>query len=401
MDFKFDAKHEAFRQEVRAFIGRHLTPDIQRSIRESGFFPPTKEVYDWQRRLIEKGWNVPSWPVEHGGCDWTPLQHFIFEDEHARVDAPPLPMSPLHMIGPLIYTFGSDYLKDLLLQPMREGRIIWAQGFSEPGAGSDLASLRTRAERDGDEYVVNGQKIWTSGAYRSDWIFVLVKTDTKVKPQQGISMLLCPLNTKGITVRRIPQIDGDAHLCETFFDNVRIPVKNRIGEENKGWSYAKSLLEQERTGSAFVFWSKRELAKAREIATKEKVNGVRVIDLPAFSQRFARAEAQINALEFSVLRVLAGETFAYSPMAIASSLKLRGSALQQTITMLQMDCLGPKGLRFIPREDYAAIDGSDDPLWPAYMLGVTPTAMITRAATIYGGAQQIQKTIISKLAFNL
>lgn len=401
MQFQFDAKHEAFRQEIRAFINANLTPEIKQRVRQAGYFADHADTQNWLKLLNTKGWGVPSWPVEHGGCDWTPLQHFIFEEEHTRADAPGLPFSLYHMIGPVIYKFASEELQKELLKPMRDGDITFAQGFSEPGSGSDLAALSTQAVLDGDEYVVNGQKIWTSGAYESDWLFCLVKTDTKIKPQRGISFLVFPMDTKGVTVRRIPQIDGDAHLCETFLEDVRVPAKYLVGEAGMGWTYAKSLLEGERTGSAYIFWSKRELAKAREIASREMIDGVPLIDLPAYRHRFAKLEAQLTALEWSVLRVLADEKFKYPGMSIASSLKLRGSELQQSVTMLQLDCLGDKALRYVPRPEYAAISEAEDPLWPDHMLGVTPNTLITRASTIYGGARQVQKNILSKLAFGL
>lgn len=401
MQFEFDEKHELFRQEVRAFIAEHLTPELQQRTRQGGFFASNDDTKNWMKLLGTKGWAVPSWPIEHGGADWTPLQHYIFEEEHTRADAPALPFSLNHMIGPIIIKYASEELKSRMLAPMREGEISWAQGFSEPGSGSDLASLRTHAELQGDEYVVNGQKIWTSGAYESDWLFCLCKTDLTVKPQKGISFLLIPLDTPGITIRRIPQIDGDAHLCETFLDNVRVPAKNLLGEAGMGWTYAKSLLDGERTGSAYIFWSKRELAKAREIASAEMIDGVRLIDVPAYRQRFARLEAQITALEWSVLRVLADEDFKYPISTIASGLKLRGSELQQSVTMLQLDCLGTKALRYIPRENYQAVVDEADPLWPAHLLGTTPNALITRASTIYGGARQVQKNIVAKAAFGL
>lgn len=294
MQFQFDAKHEAFREEVRAFIAEHMTPELRFRGRHNGFFSDVNDGRMWLKLLNKKGWDVPSWPIEYGGQDWTPLQHYILADEHTKADAPALPLALSHMIGPVVYKYGSEELKGRLLHLMREGDISFAQGFSEPGAGSDLAAARTHAVRDGDDYIVNGQKIWNSGAYHSDWEFALVKTDLTVKPQKGISFLLIPLDSPGITIRRIPQIDGDAHLCETFFDNVRVPAKNMIGEPGQGWSIAKGLLDGERTGSAFIFWSKRELAKAREIASAETVDGKRVIDLPSYRQRFARVEAQIG-----------------------------------------------------------------------------------------------------------
>jgi len=302
------------------------------------------------------------------------------------------------MLGPVIYTFGSQYLKDRFLPMIRKGATMWAQGFSEPGSGSDLASLRTAAELVGGKYVVNGQKIWTSGAAHADWGFFLVRTDKTVKPQRGISFLIIKMDTPGITVRQIPQINGEAHLCEVFLDNVEVPADQLVGEPGMGWTYAKFLLEHERTTSSFIYWSKRELDRAKEIAKGEMRGGRRIADDPAFRARFARAEADLLALEWSVLRVLAHEETEFPEAAAASVLKVRGSELQQEITMLQVDALGAKSLRYYE-------PGWDEPVassqWPDYVAGRTTIALINRAATIYGGSKQIQKNILAKLAFGI
>jgi alkylation response protein AidB-like acyl-CoA dehydrogenase len=302
------------------------------------------------------------------------------------------------MLGPVLYTFGSAYLQDKFLPAIRQGHYNWAQGFSEPGSGSDLASLRTYGELVGDTYIVNGQKIWTSGAAHAEWGFFLVRTDREVKPQRGISFLIIKLDSPGVTVREIPQINGEAHLCEVFLDNVEVPADQLIGEPGMGWTYAKFLLEHERTTSSFIYWSKRELDRATEIARTEIVDGVPVADQPAFRARFARIEADLLALEWSVLRVLAHEESDFPEAAAASVLKIRGSELQQEITLLQVDALGAKSLRYYePGPDAPAAT----PDWPDYVPGRTNVALITRAATIYGGTKQVQKNILAKLAFGL
>ena len=400
MKLRFGNDLEDFRREVRAFLRDNLPTDIAERTRRISYFPRVDDMLGWMRILHKQGWSVPNWPVEYGGTGWDPLRLHIFNDELAQADAPEIAMSNQYTIGPLIYKFGSQAQKDFFLPPTRGGEYLWAQGFSEPGSGSDLASLRTTARRDGDHYIVKGQKIWTSGAHLSKWIFALVKTDTTVKPQRGISLLLIDLATPGISVRTIRQINTDAHLCEVFFDDVRVPVENRVGEENQAWNYAKELLNDERTLSAYVYWSKRELKKARAIAEGEKRHGKPLIDDPVFQSRLARLEAQVQALDWSVLRVLANEKSRYSETAQASVLKVRGSELQQAVTELQMDALGQKALRSMPiKAVYAHRD--DDPLWPAYALGRTEIALLMRAATIYGGTKQVQKNILAKQAFGL
>lgn len=399
MDLRHDPELDAFRQEIRRFIKDALPPAMKH--RQRTKVQNNAEVADqleWMRILNAHGRSVPHWPVEHGGCGWTPQQLFIFNEELYAADAPEFDWGGTHMLGPVLYTFGSKYLQDKFLPMIREGKTNWAQGFSEPGSGSDLASLRTYAERQGDKYVVNGQKIWTSGAAHSDWGFFLVRTDREVKPQRGISFLIIKMDTPGITVRQIPQINGEAHLCEVFLDNVEVPADQLIGEPGMGWTYAKFLLEHERTTSSFIYWNKRELDRAKDIARGEGVNGRRVADDPQFRARFARVEADLLALEWSVLRVLAGEENDFPEAAAASVLKIRGSELQQEITMLQVDVLGAKSLRYFEPGPVAPAPSS---VWPDYVAGRTTVALITRAATIYGGTKQVQKNILAKLAYGL
>jgi alkylation response protein AidB-like acyl-CoA dehydrogenase len=399
MNLHQDPALEAFRSEIRTFIASVLPPEMKHRQRTKILNNATPaDQCAWMRILDAHGRSVPHWPVEFGGCGWSPQQLFVFNEELYAQDAPEFDWGGTHMLGPVLYTFGSSYLREKFLPDIRRGAYLWAQGFSEPGSGSDLASLRTSAERVGETYVVNGQKIWTSGAEHAEWGFFLVRTDKTVKPQRGISFLIIKLDTPGVTVRPIPQINGEAHLCEIFLENVVVPADQLIGEPGMGWTYAKFLLEHERTTSSFIYWSKRELDRAKEIARSETVDGVRVADLPAFRARFARIEAELIALEWSVLRVLAKEETSFPEAAAASVLKIRGSELQQEITMLQLDALGAKGVRYY---EPSAIAPAPSALWPDYVPGRTDIALITRAATIYGGTKQVQKNILAKLAFGV
>ena len=400
MELRFDPELNEFRREIRRFILEVLPPEMrERQRRKVANNATVPDQLEWMRILHAHGRSVPHWPVEFGGRGWTPMQLFVFNEELYAADAPEFDWGGTHMLGPVLYTFGSKYLQDRFLPLIREGGAAWAQGFSEPGSGSDLASLRTSAELDGDTYTVNGQKIWTSGAAHADWGFFLVKTDKAVKPQRGISFLIIKMDTPGITVRQIPQINGEAHLCEVFLDQVKVPASQLIGEPGMGWTYAKFLLEHERTTSSFIYWSKRELERAKDIARGEFAGAIRACDQPEFRARFAQIEADLLALEWSVKRVLAHEELDVPEAAAASVLKIRGSELQQDITMLQTDLLGAKALRFYEPSPVPPPPATAD--WADYVPGRTTVALINRAATIYGGTKQVQKNILAKLAFGL
>jgi alkylation response protein AidB-like acyl-CoA dehydrogenase len=401
VDFTLSPEDEAFRAEVRQFIREHLPPEVSKAIYRLGYLAHGRErTLAWQRALYQRGWSAPNWPREYGGPGWTEMQRHIFEEECWKADAPVLPINGLSLVGPVIYTYGSPAQKARFLPPIVKGEVSWAQGFSEPNAGSDLASLKTTAVLDGDHYVVNGSKIWTSGAHFSEWGFFLVRTDTTVKPQKGISFLLIDFKTPGITLRPIVSIDGLHHLNQTFLENVRVPKENLVGEPGQGWSYGKFLLENERTGSAFINYSKRELDKARDAARGEMKNGRPLIEDPEFARRLARVQIELQALEYSVLRVLAEEKTRYNSTAVAAVLKLHGSDLHQKVTELQVEALGPKALIAFPEAEL--MDASlDPPGLPLYVAGRTAEYLISRAATIYGGSQQVQRGIIAKLAFGL
>ena len=401
MRFEFSEEDEAFRLEVREFFARHLPRDLARRFAMGAHPPERADVRRFQRLMHERGWGAPHWPVEWGGTDWSPLRKHLFMDELYRADGLDFSWQGLHMLGPVLLAFGSEAQKRRFLPPMLSGEEFWCQGFSEPNSGSDLASLKTQAVLHGDEWVVNGQKIWTSDAGMSEWGFFLVRTDPDVKPQRGISFLLIKMDSPGVTVRPIVSIEGGTGVNEVFLDNVRVPRDQLVGEPGMGWTYAKYLLEKERTASAFLYFNKRELERAREIARGQTVNGVPLVETPAFAQRLARVEVDVMALEYSVLRILSQEKNERNINAVVSALKLRGSALQQRVTELQLDALGAHAPRLWRHGEGETIAAHEAARWPAYAPGRTAAALFARASTIYGGSQEVQKNIIAKLAFSL
>jgi alkylation response protein AidB-like acyl-CoA dehydrogenase len=397
VNFTFDPDDEAFREEVRGFLEEHLPADMAWRIRHKSYLGHHEDSVKWTRILHRKRWSVPHWPVEHGGTGWSPLRLHLFLMECSDADAPPLPPAGAYLVGPVLIAVGSKAQQEFFLPRIRSGEHTWCQGFSEPNAGSDLSSLRTSAVRDGEHYVVNGQKLWTGGAHLADYGFFLVRTNREGKPQNGISFLLVDLKSPGITVRPVVTIDGEHHTNEVFFDNVRVPLDNLVGEENKGWSYAKFLLGNERTMSAEIYWSKHELDKLKGLAKHETYGAGTLIDDPRFRERLAKLEIDLRALEYSVLRVLANEATRFAPAAISSALKIRGSELMQRISELAAEVIGPRALRFFRVGDYrGAADFPQEPGWPAELIGKTGGALTLRAATIFGGSREIQKNIIAK-----
>ena len=400
MRFDFSAEDEAFRLEVRAFFAAHLPQGMARRFAIGAHPPERPDVRAFQALLHARGWGAPHWPVEWGGTGWSPLRKHLFMEELYNADGLDYGWQGLHMVAPVLIAFGSEAQKRRFLAPMLSGEEFWAQGFSEPNAGSDLANLKTQAVLEGNEWVVNGQKIWTSDAMMSEWGFFLVRTDSTVKPQRGISFLLIRMDTPGLTVRPIVSIEGGTGLNEVFLENVRVPAENLVGEAGMGWTYAKYLLEKERTTSAFLYFNKRELEKAREIAQGQTRGGKPLIETTAFARKLARIEVDVQALEYSVLRVLSEENNGGNLNAIVSSLKLRGSALQQQVTDLQLEALGLHALRAWGHGEGETEEGITSS-WPAFVPGRTAAALIARASTIYGGSQEVQKNIIAKLAFGL
>ena len=398
MDLRFTAEDEDFRQEVRAFMCEHVPPEIATdTIR---WINPRPEFYRrWQGILADKGWGAPHWPVRWGGTDWSPLRKHIFFEEVYRAGGPDFGWQATHMLAPVLFAFGTEEQCARFVPRILTGEDFWCQGFSEPGAGSDLANLKTRAEFVGDDWVINGQKVWTSDATYSDWGFFLVRTDPSEKPQRGLSFIVAKMDTPGITVRPIHQIDGRHDLTEVFLDNVRVPRDNLIGESGKGWSYAKYLLEKERTASAFLYFNRREFQRAQRIASEIFVNGRSLLKDRGFGRRLARVEADLNALQWSVLRILAEEQNKYEMNAVVSALKIRGSEMQQRATDLQIEALGPLSVRHFERDDPETEDARLLQRWPEFAIGPMSLFLFERASTIYGGAREVQKNIIARAAF--
>ncbi|GAC1553255.1 MAG: pimeloyl-CoA dehydrogenase large subunit [Beijerinckiaceae bacterium] len=402
MDLRFSDEELAFRDEVRTFFKEKLPPAIREKLRE-GRHTSKDELVEWTRILNTKGWAVSHWPKEYGGTGWTPVQQYIFLDELQQAPAPsPLPFG-VSMVGPVIYTFGSDAQKKQFLPRIANLDDWWCQGFSEPGAGSDLASLKTTAKRDGDHYVINGQKTWTTLAQYADWIFVLARTDmAAAKRQEGISFILVDMKMPGITVRPIVTIDGGAEVNEVFFDDVRVPVENRVGEENKGWDYAKFLLGNERVGIARVGVSKERLRRIRELASSQMDHGRPLIELPRFREKLAAVEIELKALEMTQLRVVAAEAKRAKgkPDPASSILKIKGSEIQQATTELLMEVVGPYALPY--RQEHEEEEGwNEPPVGPDWASTIAPTYFNTRKVSIYGGSNEIQKNIIAKAILGL
>jgi alkylation response protein AidB-like acyl-CoA dehydrogenase len=397
MDLNFTPEEQAFREEVRSFLREKLPADI--SHRVVNGLPLRAEDYTrWQKILFDKGWGAPSWPVQFGGTGWTPTQLHIYDEEAAGAGAPRAIPFGLKMVAPVIMAFGNAEQQKTFLPGIISGKDWWCQGYSEPGAGSDLASLKTRAERQGDHYIVNGQKTWTTLGQYADWIFCLVRTDPNVKPQAGISFLLIDMKTPGITVRPIITMDGAHEVNEVWLENVKVPVENRIGEENKGWTYAKFLLGHERTNIAGVGASKRELRKLKDIARKELKNGKPLIQDPFFAARIAQVEIDLMALEITNLRALSEEG-KKAPGPEASILKIKGTEIQQTLTELMMYAVGPFALPF-QRESFD-LPKPEEMIGPDYAGSLAPTYCNMRKVTIYGGSNEIQRNIISQMILGL
>ncbi|PLW82447.1 pimeloyl-CoA dehydrogenase large subunit [Kineobactrum sediminis] len=395
MDTRFTDEELAFQTEVRQFFADTLDEELRGRLEGVEASPNLKEaMLDYQRRLNAKGWMAPGWPVEYGGQDWSMSQHFIFNAERGKAGAPaPIPFG-VTMVAPVIYTYGTKEQKERFLPRILNSDDWWCQGYSESGAGSDLASLQCKAQREGDEYVVNGSKIWTSFAQAADWIFCLVRTDNSGRKQDGISFLLIDMTTPGVTVSPIETIDGIYHLNEVHFDNARVPVDNRIGEEGKGWTYAKSLLVYERLSIAEVAESKRNLAQLRELARAEVNGGHSLLDDAVFARRLAEVEIDLMALEFTELRVLASAAEGGVPGPESSLLKLQGTTIQQTIQELRMDVAGYYS-QTLQGNLSASQLGHDfaDIAQKLYFRG--------RASSIYGGSDEVQKNVTAKHVLGL
>ena len=393
MDLEFTAELRDFQREVRAVIEERLPADIRTKVER--FLTLGKDDYlRWQDILAERGWLVYSWPVEHGGTGWSPVQGYIFEEEMGRARAPRIiPFGP-KMVGPVICTFGSDAQKAKYLPAIAANETWWCQGYSEPDAGSDLASLRTRAVRDGDHYVVNGTKTWTTAAHWADMMFCLVRTDTEVKPQEGISFLLLDMRDPGVEVRPIVTMDGGREINTVYLTDVKVPVENRIGEENRGWTYAKFLLGHERFGIARLSESKARLAYLKDIARRHRVGGALLADDDDFMRSVAETEIELTALEYTELRALMDAEQGKAPGVEANMLKIRGTDVQQKISEMMMKAMGYYALPFVP--EAMEYGWNEAPIGPEYAAGLAPTYFNMRKTSIYGGTNEIQRNIIAK-----
>jgi alkylation response protein AidB-like acyl-CoA dehydrogenase len=403
MDLAFSPEDLAFQQEVRDWIASAYDDDLRRKMSQSknGYLDKAGQV-KWQKKLAERGWAAPDWPVEWGGCGFTASQRYIFNMELSLAGTPnPSPMG-LKMCAPVILAFGTEEQKKQHLPPILSSDIWWCQGYSEPGSGSDLASLQMKAERDGDDYVLNGSKIWTTQAQWADWMFCLVRTSTEGKPQNGISFLLLRMDTPGIQIKPLPTLDGPAEgeqeINQVFFDNVRVPVANRIGEENKGWTYAKYLLEFER-GNAYAPGLMNMIRKVRKIATLELADdGGRLIDDPDFRSKISNLEISVEALNAAELRIFSGKSAGKAVGPASSMLKCAGSEAQQAITELTLEAVGTYAAPFV-RDTWAPTN--EKRAGPDYAAPAAPSYFSYRKASIYAGSNEIQRNIMAKMVLGL
>ena len=398
MDLNYSPADDAFRADIRAWLDANLPRALRTKVLDHKRL--SRDDYaSWHKLLGTRGWSVVAWPKEHGGPGWNATQRHIWDEECARIGAPGVLPFGVSMVAPVLMKYGSDAQKAHYLPRILDGTDWWCQGYSEPGSGSDLASLRTRAERQGDHYVVNGQKTWTTLGQFADMMFCLVRTDNGAKKQEGISFLLIDMKTPGITVRPIITLDEDHEVNEVFLEDVKVPLENLVGEENRGWTYAKYLLGHERTGIARVGQSKRELVFLKRLAADQKKGGASLLKDPVFAAKIAALEIEIMALEVTVQRVVASEANGRGPGPEASMLKIKGTEVQQALTELMVEAIGPQAAAFDPaylegeREHSLAGDDDAAPL-AAYYFNF-------RKTSIYGGSNEIQKNIIAQMILGL
>ncbi|POR54640.1 hypothetical protein B0G62_102248 [Paraburkholderia eburnea] len=398
MDLKFTAEEEAFRSEVLDFLRERLPQRIASKVR-NGQHLTRDDMAQWHAILNEKGWLANHWPREYGGPGWSAVQKFIFENECAIAAAPRIVPFGLNMLGPVLIKYGNEAQKRHWLPRILDGSDWWCQGYSEPGAGSDLASLRTTAQRQGDHYIVNGQKTWTTLGHYANMIFCLVRTATDVRKQEGISFLLIDMNTPGIEVRPIITLDGEHEVNEVFFTDVRVPVENLVGEENKGWTYAKYLLTYERTNIAGVGFSVAALARLKLAAQKVTRNGKPLAQDPQFAARLAKVEINLENMKTTNLRVIAAVAGGGVPGAESSMLKIRGTEIRQEISSLLRRAMGPYATPFVEealQEGYA-----EEAVGPDEAASAAALYFNNRKLSIFGGSNEIQKNIISKMILGL
>jgi alkylation response protein AidB-like acyl-CoA dehydrogenase len=397
MNLEFSAEELAFRDEVRNFIAENYPAHLRGfgSREDMG----KEDFLAWHRILGAKGWVAPAWPVEYGGPGWSPTQRYIFAEELARAETIPILPFGINMVGPVIYTFGTPEQKARFLPRILSGEDWWCQGYSEPGAGSDLASLKTRAERQGDHYILNGQKTWTTLAQHADWGFFLCRTDPAARKQQeGISFILVDMKTPGVTVRPIIMLDGGHEVNDVYLDNVKAPVENVVGAENQGWTCAKFLLAHERSGIAGVARSKRGVERLKDLARAELIDGQPLISDIEFRRKIADLEIDLTALEYTELRTLAREQAGAGPGPESSLLKIKGTEIQQRLTELAMEAVGQYAQPYF--RGFPA-DSNEFPIGPDYAHHTAPMYFNMRKTSIYGGSNEIQRNIIAKMVLGL
>jgi alkylation response protein AidB-like acyl-CoA dehydrogenase len=392
MDLEYTAAERAFRDDVRDFIRAQLPAPLAAKV--LGHKRLTREDFlSWHRILHTRGWSAPTWPKEFGGPGWNAVEQHIFDEECTAAGAPPIIAFSVRMVAPVLMKYGSPAQQQFFLPRILSGEHWWCQGYSEPGSGSDLASLKTTATRRGDVYVVNGQKTWNTLGHLADWMFCLVRTSSAGRSQEGISFLLIDMKTRGISVRPIALIDGEHEVNEVWLDDVEVPVGNRIGEENKGWTYAKYLLTHERVNIARLGESKRELRSLKASAARVRDGDRPLLENARFRDAIADLEIDLRALEYTVLRVLSAEAAGRDPGPISSALKIAGSEIQQTLSELRMQALGPRALAHVPEALDAGWQGKPD--GAEWWAACTGRYFNMRKTTIYSGSNEIQRNIIS------
>ncbi|QFS81745.1 Acryloyl-CoA reductase (NADH) [Roseivivax sp. THAF40] len=398
MDLTYTDDQKAFRDEVRSFLAEKLPKRLSDKV--AGGKRLTKEDYEeWHAILNEKGWLGVTWPKEHGGTGWDAVERHIFEEETTRAAAPRIVPFGLNMLGPVLMKFGSKEQQAHYLPRILNGDDWWCQGYSEPGAGSDLASVKTTAVREGDHYIVNGQKTWTTLGQYANMIFCLVRTSKDGKPQEGISFLLIDMDTPGVTVRPIVLIDGEAEVNEVWFEDVKVPAENLVGEENKGWTYAKYLLTHERTNIAGVGFATSALSNLKRIAGLEQSGGKPLIENPFFAAKMAQVEIDLMAMATTNLRTIAAAAAGNAPGAESSMLKIKGTVIRQEINALTRQAVGPYAMPFVSE---ALDEGANvSPVGPDYALPATQSYFNNRKLSIYGGSNEVQRQIISKAILEL
>jgi alkylation response protein AidB-like acyl-CoA dehydrogenase len=398
MDLNYTEAEEAFRDEVRTYLAENLRPALANKV-ANDIRLTAEDLREWHKLLNDKGWLAWHWPVEYGGTGWTPVQAHIFHEEIVYANGPRIIPFGVNMLGPVLIKYGTEEQKKHYLSKMLTSEHWWCQGYSEPGSGSDLASLKTTAVRDGDDYVINGQKTWTTLGHIADHIFCLCRTSKEGKPQEGISFILVPMDTPGVEVRPIITLDGEHEVNEVWLTDVRVPVANLVGEENKGWTLAKYLLTYERTGIAGTAYSKQAMDHLKSVAGRMQSNGRPLKDDPFFAARMAQVEIDLMAMDIFNLRVVAAAEGGSAGGVESSMLKIRGTEVRQELTDLMRRAFGPHAMPFVPE---AFDEGwNEEPIGPEGAMPQASNYFNMRKISIYGGSNEIQKNIISKMGLGL